>query len=132
MPKFRANKLFPFAPTHKTIEEILIDRDLAILGDAYANLIFSLYLSIKKGRPRGAKADSHTLSQALKQAELREFLPSRVDRHRQADAAEALLVYIWLQDLTTINESVKTLTKHPDVTEGFSELLREAKRKLNL
>ena len=132
MPKLKENKLFNFTPAHKTIEEILIDRDLAILGDAYANLIYSLYLSIKKGRPRGAKVDSQSLSQALKQAELRGFLPSRVDRHKQADAAEALLVYIWLQDLTTICESVETLAEHSDVIEGFSELLREAKKKLNL
>lgn len=128
----RKNKQFPFAPTYKTTQEVLIDHNLAALGDAYTNLIYSLYLSIKTGKPVGAKANSRMLSKALKEAGLREFIPSRVDRHKQADAAEALLVYVWLQGLTSITESIDILIKHKNVDEAFSSLLSEAKKKLEL
>jgi hypothetical protein len=132
MPNPSKNKRFPFTPSHKTIQEILADHNLATLGDAYTNLIYSLYLSTKTGKPTGAKADSYMLSQAIKQAGLRDLLPSRIDRHKQADAAEALLVYVWLEGLTTITESVDTLVKYSDVAEAFAFLLSEAKRVLGL
>ncbi|UCE95728.1 MAG: hypothetical protein JSV51_08470 [Candidatus Bathyarchaeota archaeon] len=121
-----------FRPTYETIQEILVDHELATLGDAYTNFIYSLFLSIRNGRPTGSKANSSMLSKALKQAGLRELMSSRMDRHGQADAAEALLVYVWLQDLTTISESVALLVKHKNVTEAFSSLLSRAKEKLNL
>jgi hypothetical protein len=132
MPNLRKNKRFPIATSYKTIQEILTDHNLATLGDAYTNLVYSIYLSIKTGKPAGAKADSQMLSKALKQAELRELMPSRVDRHKQADAAEALLVHVWLQGLTTITESVNTLIKYKDVAEAFGFLLSDAKKKLDL
>ncbi len=130
MPKSRKNTRYPFTPTGKTLQEILTNHELATLGDAYTNFIYSLYLSIKTGKPTGAKADSRTLSKALKQAGLRELLPSRTDRHKQADAAEALLIYVWLLGLTTINENLATLTKRENDVEAFSSLLSDAKEKI--
>ena len=132
MPTQRKNKRFFFTPTHKTMQKIFADHGLATLGDAYTNLIYSLYLSARNGKPTGAKANSHILSKALKQAGLRELMASRVDRHEQADAAEALLLYVWLQGLTTIQESVDALSKHRGAAEAFSSLLSDAKKKLDL
>ncbi len=132
MPNPRRTKRFPFTPIYKTLQEILADHDLATLGDAYTNLLYSLYLSTKAKKPTGAKASSSMLSQALKQAGLRDFIHSRVDRHKQADAAEALLVYIWLQGLSTITEGVEKLTKHENATKAFGSLLSDAKEKLDL
>ncbi len=125
-------KRFLFTPTYKNVQEILTDHNLATLGDAYVNFVYSLYLSMKTGKPTGAKVDSRLLSKALNQAGLRELLPSRVDRHKQADAAEALLVYLWLQGLTTIKENVETLRTHEDVAEAFSLLISRATKTLNL
>ncbi len=125
-------KRFPFTPTYKNVQEILADHNLATLGDAYVNFVYSLHLSMKTGRPTGAKVDSRLLSKALNQAGLRILLPSRVDRHKQADAAEALLVYLWLQGLTTIRENVETLKAHEDIAEAFSLLVSRAVKTLNL
>ncbi len=128
----RKSKMFRFTPTFKTIQEILADQELAKLGDAYTNLVYSLYLSVKIEKPTGAKADSRLLSKALKQSGLRAFLPSRVDRHKQADAAESLLVYAWLQGSMTIKESVEALAEHKDVVKAFTHLLSIAREKLDL
>ena len=125
-------KRFAFAPLYKTLQEILTNHNLATLGDVYTNLLYSLYLSTKTGRPTGSKADSHMLSKALKQAGLRALMPSRLDRHKQADAAEALLLYVWLHGLTTITESVEILTKHKNAVEAFSFLLSDVREKLDL
>jgi hypothetical protein len=132
MAKPIRNKRFPFAPTHKALREVLVDHNLASLGDAYTNLIYSLYLSAKKGKPAGAKTGSLVLSKAVKHAELRKFLPSRLDRHKLADAAEALLVYVWLRGLTSITEIVEEMIKHEDIVEAFSFLLSDAAEKLSL
>ncbi len=130
MPHRSKNIRFSFTPSHKTLRRILADHNLASLGDVYTNFIYSLYLSAKSGAPSGAKAGSRLLSNALKNAGLREYLPSRVDRHMQADAAEALLVYVWLHGWMTITDQVRTLNGYTNATEAFSALLLEAKKKL--
>jgi hypothetical protein len=114
------------------LREILTDHKLAALGDAYVNFIYSLALSKRKEQPVGAKVKSQILAEALKKAELREFLPRRTDRHSQADAAEALIVYAWIQNLMSIEEGVDLLGRHENVIEAFCSLLCTARRRLKL
>jgi hypothetical protein len=130
MPKRR--KLFEFAPDHKGLHEILSDHELATLGDAYVNFLYSLYLSIKAGKPTGVKADNRTLSKALLHSGLRKQIASRVDRHKQADAVEALLVFAWLQGTMAITECVEILLKHENSVQALSALLLHVNKKLNL
>ncbi|NIP67565.1 hypothetical protein GWN63_06145, partial [Candidatus Bathyarchaeota archaeon] len=61
-----------------------------------------------------------------------ELLPSRTDRHEQADAAEALIVYAWIKRCITTEQAVNILEQSEDVAEGFCSLLLRSKRKLNL
>ena len=124
--------MYTFTPHFDNLKQILSNHKLAALGDAYVNFLYSLAISKKTGEPTGTKVDSRILAEALKKAGLREYLPSRTDRHKQADAAEALIVYTWLKGLITLEEAVKTLEQHKDETEGFSNLLILAKKKLNL
>ncbi len=124
--------MYTFTPKYKTLQAILNDQKLAALGDAYANFVYSLALSTKKGEPTGAKVDNRILSSALKKAGLREILPKRVDRHRQADAAETLMVYAWIVKAVTIDEGVSILRRHEDMVEAFCSLLLEARKKLGL
>ncbi|MCW4055415.1 MAG: hypothetical protein NWE82_01380 [Candidatus Bathyarchaeota archaeon] len=130
MPKPR--RLFEFTPNYKALHEILSDHELAALGDAYVNFLYSLYLSIRARKPTGEKADNRTLSKALVHSGLREQVTSRVDRHKQADAAEALLVFAWLQGTTTITECIEILLKHENSMKALSALLLHANKKLNL
>ncbi|MDH5461116.1 MAG: hypothetical protein OEX09_02695, partial [Candidatus Bathyarchaeota archaeon] len=60
------------------------------------------------------------------------LLPSRTNRHEQADAAEALIVYAWIRDVMTIKEGVNILEQHEDPAEAFCSLIRKAMEKLNL
>jgi len=124
--------MFAFTPQYESLREVLMDQKLAKLGDAYVNFLYSLALSKKKGEPAGTKVEGRLLADAFKKAGLRKFLPSRIDRHKQADAAEALIVYAWIRGSMTIEEGLKILEQNEDTIEAFSFLLLTAKRKLDI
>jgi hypothetical protein len=124
--------MFAFIPQHKSLSEVLMDQKLAKLGDAYVNFLYSIALSKKKGEPAGTKVQGRLLADAFKKSGLREFLPSRIDRHKQADAAEALIVYPWLLGSMTMEEALEILEQNEDTIEAFSVLLLAAKSKTEL
>jgi len=108
----------------------MTDHKLASLGDAYINFVHSLAISCKKNEPSGAKVKGSMLAQALRKVGLRELLPSRMTRHKLSDAAEAILVYSWLQNFVTLEESVLTMVEAEDTIEGLSRLLEESKKRI--
>ena len=118
-----------FIKNHENLSEILMDQKLAKLGDAYVNFLYSLALSKKTGEATGVKVKGRLLADAFKKADLRKFLPSRVDRHKQADAAEALIVYPWLEGSMTMEEGLEILEETEDEVEAFCRLLLTAKTK---
>jgi len=122
-------RTFSFIKTHENITEVLTNHKLASLGDAYINLVYSLALSNRKGQPSGAKVKGTVLAEAIKKAGLREYLPSRMTRHMLADAAEALIVYAWLDNCITLEESVATLEKTDNPIDGFCQLLATIKNR---
>ena len=124
--------MFEFVPQYESLSQVLMDQKLASLGDAYVNFLYSLALSKKRREPTGTKVKGRLLADAFKRAELRKFLPSRIDRHKKADAAEALIVYAWIRGSMTMDEGLKILEQNGDKVEVFSLLLLTAKRRLNL
>ena len=129
MPRYRIAS--PFLKNYVNMSEILADKPLAGLGDAYVNFAYSLALSIRTGKPCGKKVKGTPLAEAVRKAGLRELLPSRIDKHVLSDAAEALLVYAWLKDAITLEESVEELQKN-DQEKGLVNLLLKAKEKIKL
>ena len=124
--------MFAFVSQYRNLREVLMDQKLAALGDAYVNLLYSLALSKRKGEPTGAKADNRLLAEALRKVGLRSFLPPRIDRHKQADAAEALIVYAWVRGSMTMEEGVTILEQGEDTVDAFCSFLLTAKKKLDL
>lgn len=111
-------------------EEAFLDEDLAKLGDALVNLIYSLSKSLAQGKPGGIRASNRVLSEALTKAGLRDLAPSRVDRHRLGDVAEAMIAYAWLDEKLDIEEAVdilsdslkeKSLENRNELIEGAEE-----------
>jgi len=128
----RHEKVFCSTKVYCKLSEVLMDHKLASLGDAYINFVYSLAISKRKGEPSGAKVKGSALSEALRRAGLRAYLPSRMDRHSLADAAEALLVYAWLYDYVTLNDCVAVLEKASDVVDGLNQLLTKIKNETKL
>jgi len=127
-----SEKEFNFSLEHESLSAILLDRDLAALGDAYVNFLYSLALSNRHHKPIGRKVDSSILAVSVRKAGLRAILPSRTDRHKQADAAEALIVYSWLKGVVSLDEAVQILEKEENMEEAFSVLLRTVVERLKM
>ncbi|NWG11862.1 hypothetical protein HXY33_08990 [Candidatus Bathyarchaeota archaeon] len=123
---------YTFTKKRHNLTQILTDHDLASLGDAYVNFAYSLALSDRIGKPSGAKTKGSMLAEALRKAGLRKYLPSRMTRHMLADAAEALIVYAWLDGDITLEECVVVLEKDDDITSGLSQLLNIIKTRIKL
>jgi len=131
MTKEKAQSV-PTLKSYNSLRELLLDKDLAGLGDAYVNFVYSLAMSQKHGRPIGAKVNNEILADAVEASGLRKFLPHRVDRHTRGNAAEALLVFAWLQDMQEFEDCIKSLSKEDNLSKAFAVLLRDVLEKLGV
>lgn len=122
----------PTLKSYDSLTELLLDKDLASLGDAYVNFVYSLAISHKRGHPVGAKVNNQVLADAVEKSGLRKFLPHRVDRHTRGNAAEALLVFAWLQDIHEFEDCIETLSREGSSAQGFATLLHDALEKLGV
>lgn len=113
-----------FTRKHTSLTEILLDKGLAKVGDAFVNFVFSLAVSNKKATPTNIRVPSTIMSEALRKTGYRKYLPHRVDRHRQGDAVEALIFYSWLEEILSLEECVSILQKEADIpVEAFANLI---------
>jgi len=122
----------PTLKRYTSLQELLLDKDLASLGDSYVNFVHSLAMSKKHGYPMGAKVNNQVLADAVERSGLRKLLPHRVDKHTRGNAAEALLVFAWLQDIQELADCVKVLSGGDDLAESLTVLLREVLEKLGV
>lgn len=93
----------------QSLSKVLLNKQFARIGDGVANLIYSLALFTATGEVKGTKLPGHILATALKASGLRSRLPSRQDRYRLSDAAEALLGYAWLSGVIKIKDAANSV-----------------------
>ena len=121
------------------------DKGLAKIGDGIVNLTYSVAKSIylTKNSPNnrvirtGLKVSKTILSNALKNANMRNFAKNRADAHDIADTAEALVAYVWINKNMTLKEIIDLLAsclsgdllnrkeEITSATESFTELLKK-------
>lgn len=82
----------------------MLNKQYAKIGDGVSNLIYSLALFIATGEVKKTKLPGYILAAALKASGLRSYLPSRQDKYKLSDAAEALIGYAWLEGKIKIKE----------------------------
>jgi hypothetical protein len=122
-----------FAHKHASLKDILLDNRLAKIGDAFVNFVFSLAVSNKQASPTNVRVSSDILSEALKRTGYRKLLPSRIDRHKQGDAVEALIVYAWLEGGISLEECVSILQEKADIpVEAFTDLITTSISRLDM
>ncbi len=91
------------------------DKGLAKIGDGIVNLAYSVakssYLTnnSKNIIRTGLKVSKTILSNALKNANLKDFAKNRANAHDLANTVEALIAYVWLNNNITLNEIIKLL-----------------------
>lgn len=113
------------------LRQVMRNKQLASLGDAYVNFVYSLALSRLSGHPQGTKVSDRILSQALKLAGLRDELGTRVAKKDLANASESLLAEAYRRDILTIEESVRIISEKPEnPTAGISDLVKLAAQRI--
>jgi len=94
------------------------DKGLAKIGDGIVNLTYSVAKSIfltknsinSNAIRTGLKVSKKILSNALKNAGMRDFAKNRGDAHDIADTVEALVAYVWINNNMTLQEIIDVLT----------------------
>ena len=121
-----------FQKKYLSLTEVLLDKDLAKIGDTLVNFLFSLAVSNTMKEPRNVRVSSMTLSTALKKSGLRELLPHRTDRHAQANAVEALIMYAWITKMFSLTDLLQILeSESHNPIDAFSKVLHEIKQTIN-
>ena len=93
------------------------DKGLAKIGDGIVNLTYSvaksIYLTKNSSNNNvirtGLKVSKIILSNALKNANMRNFAKNRADAHDIADTAEALVAYVWINNNMSLQEIIDVL-----------------------
>jgi len=93
------------------------DKGLAKIGDGVVNLAYSVAKSIfltnnstnKKIVRTGLKVNRTILSNALKNANMKEFAKNRGDAHDLADTVEAIIAYVWLSNKMSLSDIIDIL-----------------------
>jgi len=96
------------------------DKGLAKIGDGIVNLAYSVAKSIYLTRNNsnkeivrtGLKVSKKILSNALKNADMKDFAKSRADAHDLADTVEAIIAYVWLSNKMSLKEIIDFLTEN--------------------
>ena len=114
------------------LKRILTDKGLAKLGDAYVNFVYSLVLTEIEGKPTGIKVSDRILADAAKKSGLKDLLAKRTRRDDIANAVEALIVYVWREELMRTEEAIDILKKNPNPCIGFTDLILAAKRVMTI
>ena len=91
------------------------DKGLAKIGDGIVNLAYSIAKSIYLTENSsnilrtGIKVNKTILSNALKNAGMKNFAKNRADAHDLANTVEAIIAYVLLNDKMTLNEIIDFL-----------------------
>jgi ectoine hydroxylase-related dioxygenase (phytanoyl-CoA dioxygenase family) len=135
---------------HISKKTIGTDKGLAKIGDGLVNVAYSLAKSIyltKNSKSNssvrtGEKVSKKILANALKNADMKDFAKNRADSHDMADTVEAIIAYVWLKKILTLNDMVSFLYKRFEgnlynrkeeletAIESFTELLLSLKKDL--
>jgi hypothetical protein len=94
---------------HETIDSIMQDKGLAKIGDGIVNLCYSLAKSLVFGSATGEKVRDSVLARAIRSTALYQHMGRRTDIGRAADAYEAIMAFLWLKGMMTIEDAVTTL-----------------------
>jgi len=110
----------------ETLRQVMRNKQLASLGDAFVNFVYSLALTqANGGKPQSVKVSDRILADAFKLSGLRKYLGTRISKKDLANASESLLVDAYQKKLITIEESVRILSEDPNgLQAGLSQLMK--------
>lgn len=134
----------------ETQKAIGTDKGLAKIGDSIVNFTYSvaksIYLTQNASKNNiirtGDKVSKNILAKALKDAHMKSFAKNRADSHDLANTVEAIVAYIWLKDIISIQEIIDLLVVNlsgnishrikeiDNAAKAFTQLLLKIKKHL--
>jgi len=94
-----------------SLRAIFESQDLAQLGDFLVNFIYSTVRIAIKGSTGSIHVWDSSLRDAMEQANLRDKLGKRTKTGRVADAAEALVAFVYFRQIITLDEMIIYLSR---------------------
>lgn len=126
----------PFFPLNKKrLEEILLEHDLAKFGDSVVNFIYNMAVYQAQHKLQGVKVWDRCLAVACKNSPLKDYLTSQKKPGDIADAVEAFIGYLVIENRAIIEDMISILTRYLNInfttfsdeqnqcSEAFSKLL---------
>jgi hypothetical protein len=95
---------------------LIKEKKIAQLGDSLANFIYSLALSLAKGKCTGTRVPDTVLTNAYHSSAVKTYLPVTGKKGRVGDAVEAVLLLSWLSGTLELDEMVMTLSSSLDIS----------------
>ena len=98
-----------FLPEDVDLKRILTDKNLAKFGDSLINFLYSVAKSEVTGEFCGEKVSDKALADALRETLLKNETRPRSTVNDLGDAVEAFCAYLWIKQLTSLEEMVNIL-----------------------
>jgi ribonuclease III-like protein len=96
------------------LKRVLVDRNLAQLGDSILNFALSAALTKVSSRPTGRRVKNSLMTPLIDSSALKPLLPLRTSKRDRANAFEALAGYLWKKKAFKIEELIDVMAKPRD------------------
>ena len=106
------------------LKRVLVDRNLAQLGDSILNFALSAALTKVSNRPTGRRVKNRLMTPLIDSSPLKQLLPLRTSKRDRANAFEALAGYLWQKKAFKIEELIDVMEKPEDSFLDDSEFER--------
>lgn len=106
------------------LKRVLVDRNLAQLGDSILNFALSAALTMGSGRPTGRRVKNSLMTPLIDSSTLKRLLPLRTSKRDRANAFEALAGYLWQKKAFKIEELIDVMARPRDSFVDDSEFER--------
>ncbi len=108
------------------LRRVLVDRNLAQLGDSILNFALSAALTHVSIRPTGRRVKNSLMTPLVDSSALKQLLPLRTSKRDRANAFEALAGYLWQKKAFKIEELIDVMAKLGDSFVDDSEFERQS------
>jgi hypothetical protein len=114
----------------KKLRPIMRDHSLAKFGDTLTNFLYSLAKTKALDKPTGLSVYDKALAEVLRQIGLRDIMPSSSPAGVLGDGVEALIGYVYLEEIMTLEEMTSIITNYLESKE--TEMLDDRKYERDL
>ncbi|MHA1687063.1 MAG: ribonuclease III family protein [Candidatus Heimdallarchaeaceae archaeon] len=104
--------MYSFHSNRPKLEDILLNHDLAKFGDAVVNFIYNMAIYDSQHKLQGIKVWDKCLAHACLNSPLKNYLKNQKKQGDVADAVEAFIGYLVLENRDILSHMISILSRH--------------------